>query len=153
MSQHVLTTLMKRWRTYRKGRGFTELPLQPVNFGLKVEVRSCRQIYVETFEKKTTIRTSKNSHKHQIISCTCHHILLPYCIVEILDGQSSEHIGVERGLENWRKLELVLKYIRGKLPPNSNCCFRRRDVSGSIIATWMMMTKNAPSSMGKTYWS
>jgi hypothetical protein len=91
--------------------------------------------------KKTTICTSKNSHKHQIISCTCRHILLSYCIVEILGGQSSEHIGVERGRENWRKLELVLRYIRGKFPPNSNCCFQQRDVSGSIIATWMMMTK------------
>ncbi len=74
-----------------------------------------------------------------------------YCIVEILGGQSLEHIGVERGRENWRKLELVLGYIRGKFPPNSNCCIRRRDVSGSIIATWMMKTKNLPSSMGKTY--
>jgi hypothetical protein len=58
---------------------------------------------------------------------------------------------VERGWENRRKLELVLGYIGGKFPPNSNCCFLQRDVSGSIIATWMMMTKNVPSSMGKTY--
>ncbi len=151
MSQHVLTTLMKRWRTSGKGWGFTGLPLQLVNFGLMVEVRSCRQIYVEVYEKKTTIRTSKNSHKHRIISCTCRHISLPYCIVEIFGGQSSEHIGVERGQENRRKLELVLGYIRGKFPPNSNCCSRQRDVSGSITATWMMMTKNVPSSMGKTY--
>ncbi len=151
MSQHVLTTLMKRWRTSGKSWGFAGLPLQPVNFGLKVEVRSCRQIYIETYEKKRTIRTYKNSHKHQIISCTCRHISLPYCIVEILGGQSLEHIGVERGRENQRKLELVLWYIRGKFPPNSNCCFWQRDVSGSIIVTWMMMTKNVPSSMGKIY--
>ncbi len=39
---------------------------------------------------------------------------------------------MERGRENRRKLELVLEYIRGKFPPNSNCCFRRRDLSGSI---------------------
>ncbi len=39
---------------------------------------------------------------------------------------------MERGQENWRKLELVLGYIRGKFPPNSNCCFWQRDVSGSI---------------------
>jgi hypothetical protein len=74
-----------------------------------------------------------------------------YRIVEILGGRSSEHIGVERGRENQRKLELVLGYIRGKFLPNSNCCFWQRDVSGSIIATWMMMTKNVPSSMGKSY--
>jgi hypothetical protein len=38
---------------------------------------------------------------------------------------------VERGRENRRKSELVLGYIWGKFPPNSNCCFRQRDVSGS----------------------
>ncbi len=43
-----------------------------------------------------------------------------------------EHIRVERGWENQRKLELVLGYIQGKFLPNSNCCFRQRDVSGSI---------------------
>ncbi len=43
-----------------------------------------------------------------------------------------EHIGVERERENRRKLELVLGYIRGKFPPNSNCYFWRKDVSGSI---------------------
>ncbi len=53
--------------------------------------------------------------------------------------------------EDRRKLELVLGYIRGKFPPNSNCCFWQRDISGSIITTWMMMAKNVPSSMGKTY--
>ncbi len=39
---------------------------------------------------------------------------------------------MERGRENRRKLELVLGYIRGKFPPNSNCCLWQRDVSGSI---------------------
>jgi hypothetical protein len=43
---------MKWWRTSGKGQGFAGLPLQPVNFGLKVEVQSCRQIYVQTYEKK-----------------------------------------------------------------------------------------------------
>ncbi len=55
---------------------------------------------------------------------------------------------MERGRENRRKLELVLGYIQGKFPPNSNCCFRQRDVSANIIATWMMMPMNVPSSMG-----
>ncbi len=39
---------------------------------------------------------------------------------------------MERGQENQRKLESVLGYTRGKFPPNSNCCFWQRDVSGSI---------------------
>jgi hypothetical protein len=54
VSQHVLTTLMKRWRTSGKGRGLAGLPLQPVksvNFGLKVEVRSCSQILIQMYEK------------------------------------------------------------------------------------------------------
>ncbi len=145
---------MKRWRTTGKGRGFAGLPLQPVNFGLKVEVRSCRQIYIEMYEKK-----NNNSHLQKFTQASKHllHMLphnaaiSPYCIVEILGGRSSEPIRVERGQENQRKLELVLGYIRGKFSPNSNCCFWQRDVSRSILVTWMMMTKNVPSSMGKTY--
>ncbi len=53
------------WRTSGKGWGFAGLPLQPVNLGLKVEVRSCRQIYVETYEKK-----NNNLHLQKFIVVT-----------------------------------------------------------------------------------
>ena len=46
---------MKTWRTSGNGRGFAWLPCELVNFGLKGKVRYCRQIYIETYEKKATI--------------------------------------------------------------------------------------------------